>query len=259
MSLKFTPIDRQFWGQGQSEHPFTRKLKFISQFLHNRSENINLMERWDCCEADCWFLPFVKHFTISHVMIWGHFALECSFPFTWINNLTLDNWRGAGSVQNWATYFSHFIFHISNSYISKKDYSAPYHCRWRIQEVENRGRSSELFFHHNYIFIKIITNCARSELIWYIFTSLLKTEINFVLRRIFTWKTKFVPESNTNECWVLQNSKFKLIENSGKWPWGWGTPSTIYVMSNSCQVGEVIKIMFKSMIIIRILNMVLPC
>ena len=155
MSLKFTPIDRQFWGQGQSEHPFTRKLKFISQFLHNRSENINLMERWDCCEADCWFLPFVKHFTISHVMIWGHFALECSFPFTWINNLTLDNWRGAGSGQNWATYFSHFIFHISNSYISQKNYSAPYHCRWRIQEVENRGRSSELFFHQNYIFSKL--------------------------------------------------------------------------------------------------------
>ena len=68
MSLKFTPIDRQFWGQGQSEHPFTRKLKFISQFLHNRSENINLMERWDCCEADCWFLPFVNQFSQFHLI-----------------------------------------------------------------------------------------------------------------------------------------------------------------------------------------------
>ena len=46
VSLKSAPIDRQFWGQRESEHPFSRKLKFIlSQFLHNRSEQNQSYEK----------------------------------------------------------------------------------------------------------------------------------------------------------------------------------------------------------------------
>ena len=48
MPLNPAPLDRQLWGEPrQSEHPFPWKLKFLTQFLHHRSEFTNLMRPKD--------------------------------------------------------------------------------------------------------------------------------------------------------------------------------------------------------------------
>ena len=53
MPLNPAPLNRQLWGKPrQSEHPFSWKLKFLTQFLHHRSEFTNLMKPkdmgWTC-------------------------------------------------------------------------------------------------------------------------------------------------------------------------------------------------------------------
>ena len=53
MPLNPAPLNRQLWGKPrQSEHPFPWKLKFLTQFLHHRSEFTNLMKPkdmgWTC-------------------------------------------------------------------------------------------------------------------------------------------------------------------------------------------------------------------
>ena len=81
--LKFAPIDRQLWGQGESDHTFSRKLKFLSQFLHDRSETINFMNRLNAGTV----VDLVADFDVViicqdmiNVMMWWHFALGCPFP-----------------------------------------------------------------------------------------------------------------------------------------------------------------------------------